>query len=114
MSFHRENIVWQSADGTWNRGFYQVIPAFNTGDDDYDPEWDDDYDFNRFEWVRTGLRSEDAADAAWEGANPGGYDTIAYGADTDATVRNLDHMAAEYAAAESKSRAAHPPRAYYF
>ena len=55
MSFHRENVIWESADGTWSRGFFRVRW---TGDD---PEWDVEYDYGSFEWVSTGHASERAA-----------------------------------------------------
>lgn len=38
MSVNRENVIWQSADGTWNRGFY----AYDTWGEDH--EWDVEYD----------------------------------------------------------------------
>lgn len=66
MSVHRENITWQSPDGTWNRGFYD----FHVWGEDN--EWDVEYDFDRFWWVSTGHATEDAAYASWHGANPGG------------------------------------------
>jgi hypothetical protein len=66
VSFHRENITWQSQNGAWNFAFYD---GFVTGDD---PEWDVEYDFNAFSWVTTGWPSQKAAQRAWKGANPGG------------------------------------------
>ncbi len=77
MSFHRENVTWQSQDKTWSLGFFTVIPG-NTWDEDYDPEWDVDYDFSSFEWVTSGHPTEDAAFEAWRGANPGGGSVVAY------------------------------------
>ena len=65
MSFSRENVIWQSANGTWNRGFFS---AHVWGDD---PEWDVEYS-DDFEWVSTGHPTEEAAWASWDGANPGG------------------------------------------
>lgn len=72
MSVNRENIIWQSRDGTWNRAFYDYY-SVNEDSPDWDYEWDVEYtdDFN---WVRTGLPDADAAKAAWTGANPGGYE----------------------------------------
>ena len=72
MSFNRENVIWESADGTWNRGFFRVRW---TGDD---PEWDVEYDYDSFEWVSTGHADERSAHNSWHGSNPGGYDLIAY------------------------------------
>jgi len=71
MSFNRENIIWQSPDGTWNRGFFAV--SWVDPSPDADPEWDVEYDYDDFEWLATGLGSEDAAWKSWKGANPGGY-----------------------------------------
>jgi hypothetical protein len=69
MSFHRENVIWKSTDGTWNRGFYATI---QTGDD---PEWDVET-LDYFDWVSTGHRSEQAAEQSWNGANPGSWSVI--------------------------------------
>lgn len=55
MSHPRENVIWQSADGTWGRGFYE--------------EYDDS---GLFDWVSVGHLTRDEAGAAWDGANPGG------------------------------------------
>ncbi len=68
MSFCRENVCWQSEDGTWSLGFFRVAWV----DYDGDPEWDVEYDFESFEWLTVGHRSSDAANQAWDGANPGG------------------------------------------
>lgn len=87
MSFNRENIIWQSEDGTWSFGFYKVMW---TGED---PEWDVDYDYDRFEWVSTGHRSESEAASSWKGANPGGCDVLPSGASTKAERAHLDNMA---------------------
>jgi hypothetical protein len=73
MSFNRENVVFQSADGTWSRCFYAVFDSpRHDDDDDFDPEWDVDYDFGEFRWASVGHRTSDDAYASWEGANPGG------------------------------------------
>lgn len=78
MSFHRENVIWQSADGSWSRGFFTSFDAPGGGDDDFDPEWDVEYDFGSFQWVSTGHATEDAAWASWRGANPGGGNICRY------------------------------------
>jgi hypothetical protein len=70
MSVHRENITWVSRDGTWNRGFYDYYNV-NTESDDFDFEWDVEYDYSRFNWVSTGHATQEEADAAWDGSNPG-------------------------------------------
>lgn len=86
MSFHRENVIWESADGTWSRGFFRVRW---TGDD---PEWDVEYDYGSFEWVSTGHASERAAHDSWRGSNPGGYDLVSYDNDPDLCAE-YDEMA---------------------
>lgn len=93
MSFNRENVIWQSADGTWNRAFYEVLW---TGDD---PEWDVEYG-DGFGWVATGLRSEEAAEDSWHGANPGGWTILRQPDDADACAR-MDAKRAEFLAARS-------------
>ena len=79
MSYHRENVIWQSADGTWGRGFYENYPTKSYDDDDYDSEWDVEYDYDRFSWVSVGHPTEQAAGASWDGANPGGSTVYAFG-----------------------------------
>lgn len=69
MSFHRENVLWQSRNGTWNLGFYE---CHEDGGEDSDPEWDVEYDFSRFDWVSTGHPTQKAARESWKGSNPGG------------------------------------------
>lgn len=87
MSFYRENVIWKSMDGTWSIGFYKTIW---TGED---PEWDVIYDYDHFEWVSTGHRSEESANSSWKGANPGGGEVIPSGASTKAERKRLDNMA---------------------
>jgi hypothetical protein len=65
MSVNRENVTWQSADGTWSRGFFH----YEVTGEDY--EWDVEYDFTEFGWVRTGFATVEAADDSWDGSNPG-------------------------------------------
>jgi len=100
MSFHRENIIWQSADGTWSRGFYECHESYGGhGDDDdedsFDPEWDVEYDYGALEQVSCGHPSEDAAFQSWRGANPGGSTVLPYDSDAAAEAAQLDDMAAE-------------------
>lgn len=93
MSFNRENIVWPSKDGSWNRGFFTF---YNTSSgEDHDPEWDVDYDWNSFWWVSTGHATEDEAHAAWDGANPGGCQLVHAYADDPEWCDQLDKMAAD-------------------
>lgn len=90
MSFNRENVTWQSANGTWNLGFYTVHESFGFGDDD------DDYD--SFEWVTTGHATKDAAQSSWKGSNPGAWRIVTYSAESDEHVAELDEMARRYVA----------------
>lgn len=71
VSFSRENVTWQSKDGRWNLGFFETTWV-GSESDGYDPEWDVEYDFSKFEWVSTGHATEQAAHDSWDGANPGG------------------------------------------
>lgn len=91
MSFNRDNVVWQSSDGTWNRGFYWVSWVDSEGD----PEWDVEYDYSRLEWVSTGHSTEEAARTSWDGANPGGYTILvpSDGPDVKAACDRLDEAA---------------------
>lgn len=105
MSFNRENVIWQSHNGTWSRGFF---PADVYGDD---PEWDVDYDFERFGWVATGLASEQAAEDAWTGANPGGWSSYPFERDDKGSVARAakyDQMAADAKARRREALAGDP------
>ena len=91
MSVNRENVIWQSADGSWSRAFYEFWPV-GEDDEDWDYEWDVEYgsDFN---WVSSGWATEEAAHDSWTGANPGGSETVAYSAETAALCEALDAKA---------------------
>lgn len=71
MSLNRENVVWQSHNGLWNRAFYHVTWVGSEADG-YDPEWDVEYSMDRFDWLSTGHTTEQGAHLSWKGANPGG------------------------------------------
>ena len=100
MSWNRENIIWQSADGTWSRGFYD---SYETGsyddddddddDEDYDPEWDVEY-LDSFFWVSCGHRSMEDAERSWDGANPGSQSVLPYSHRSHDEVTGLDDEAA--------------------
>lgn len=105
MSFHRENIVWQSADGTWSRGFYECHESGGYEDDDFDPEWDVEYDYDALEQVSCGHPSEDAALQSWRGANPGGATVLPYGSGSAAEVAQLDDLAARLEDAQREREA---------
>jgi hypothetical protein len=80
MSFNRENVTWQNADGTWNMAFYVV--AWEATEEEGDPEWDVEYDYARFEpydFARNCASPEEAYEVATKGrANPGGTWVVSY------------------------------------
>lgn len=84
MSCNRENVIWKSRNGTWNRGFFDF---YQTGDDH---EWDVEYDHGRFNWVSLGHATEKAADLSWDGTNPGG---VVIHHEPSATTDRFDAMA---------------------
>lgn len=94
MSFNRENVTWQSADGTWSMAFYVVAWV----DEDGDEEWDVEYDYSKFQsWAyATGCASEDAAykKATASTANPGGTTVVPY-ADNYAECERYNQMLRE-------------------
>ena len=96
MSFSRENVQWQSKDGKWNIGFFATTWV-GSESDGYDPEWDVEYDFDRFSWVSTGHATQEAAWDAWKGANPGGSTIVERGAypGSEQNCDRYDEMAAE-------------------
>lgn len=75
MSFNRENVTWQNADGTWNMAFY-LVTWEGLEDEGYDPEWDVEYDYSKFESYGYARRcaTEDAAyeEATRNRPNPSG------------------------------------------
>lgn len=100
MSFNRENVIWQSPDGTWNRGFFDSYSTGSYDDDDYDPEWDVEYSEN-FCWASTGHPTQQAAERSWSGANPGGQSTYPYSDDTQDDIAGFEVQAALLARAKS-------------
>lgn len=97
MSFNRENTIWQSPDGTWNRGFYEVVWQDLNGD----PEWDVEYG-GEFWWVSIGHATREAAHAAWDGCNPGGCDELMYNSATSHAIATLDRKAQRVVAENNK------------
>ena len=89
MSFNRENVIWESKDGSWGRGFFAVLW---TGED---PEWDVEYDYDSFEWASIGHSSAEIAHSSWKGANPGGYWSLEYNDNID-ECEKYDEMARKY------------------
>lgn len=78
MSFNRENVIWESKNGSWNRGFYTAREIGDPFSEDFDSEWDVEYDYSSFEWVSTGHMTKKQADDSWRGANPGTMDVSPY------------------------------------
>lgn len=110
MSVNRENVIWQSADGTWSRGFYDFYTTGSPDDEDFDYEWDVDYDYSRFNRVSTGHASKDSAYNSWDGANPGGH-SVVVGTDRQSqeVIENLDDMAAVLCEAQERYDQEHGP-----
>lgn len=92
VSCNRENVVWQSADGTWSRGFFEFW-AVNQDDEDWDFEWDVEYGSD-FHWVSTGHATMDDAYRSWTGANPGGCWDLSYRPETADECARYDAKAA--------------------
>lgn len=76
MSCNRENVTWQSKNGTWNRGFWSYY-SVNEDDPNWDYEWDVEYE-DYFNWVSTGHATQEGAYQSWDGANPGGSHIYRY------------------------------------
>lgn len=93
MSFHRENVTWQSENLTWNLGFFEVLWV---GEDD--PEWDVEYG-SGFEDVYVGYPTREAAWEAFRGPNPGGTSTWAWGEANREQIEAWDAEAARVKAA---------------
>lgn len=91
MSYHWENVTWESKDGSWNRGYYKRISS-DTFSSDYDSEWDDDFDFSDFDYVKVGLSSENEALDYQPYGNPGGNHIIPYRGNSK-ECKELDQLA---------------------
>lgn len=91
MSCNRENVSWQSKDGSWNLAFYEFWNV-DRDKEDWDYEWDVEYGSD-FHWVTTGHASREAAREAWTSANPGGGTVIAYTPESAAQCDALDAQA---------------------
>lgn len=94
MSCNRENVTWQSADGTWNMGFYPFYNVGDTSDPDWDYEWDVEYEYDRFGWITQGHRTPESAYEAYTrcNANPGGTMEVEWRGN-EAECRRYDEMA---------------------
>jgi len=91
MSFNHENMVWQNEDGTWSIGFYERITGLAR--ENYDPEWDDDYDYDNFQFVSQGHRTERAAMNSWKGQNPGSHNVMDYNEANKDEIAHLNKLA---------------------
>lgn len=95
MSFNWDNETWQSNDGRWNRGYYErMTPPVAFQDEDYDPEWDDEFDYSNFGDVTVGFNTEAEADAWEPHGNPGGS-TRTTVEDNPRRVLELDGLASK-------------------
>ena len=107
MSYHWENTIWQSKDGSWNRGFFKRISMAGSPngweDEDYDSEWDDDFDYSSFDYLQTGFRSLEEAQRWEPGANPGGWAEIPY-AGNSKECKLLDQLAHWHRYPEEKAK----------
>jgi hypothetical protein len=104
MSTNRENVTWQSKDGTWSNGHFEFYNV-NEDDPDWDFEWDVEYDTDRFHWVSTGHATPEAAEDAWRGSNPGGSITVERKRGSAKECDGYDQMAAALKKQEAKREA---------
>ncbi|MEJ7648194.1 MAG: hypothetical protein WKF57_03940 [Nakamurella sp.] len=99
MSRYHRNDTWQSADGTWSAGFYEVAHYPDDPDDEWAVEFSDD-----FQWVSGGHPSDESAYHAWPGANPGSGDVYEHSPENEAQIMLLEMRAAELEEREAKVR----------
>ena len=107
MSVNRENVIWQSPDGTWNRGFYAYYNV-NEDDPDWDYEWDVEY-CDDFDWISLGHATKEAAYESWDGANPGGSWTVKYDPENPEQTERFEQKARD-AIAKGVPNERHAPR----
>lgn len=102
MSFHYDNVIWRSPNGTWNAGFFAEDYLTCGGNDeecgDETHEWCREFDQNTFQFVSGGHKTEDEAHRAWPGSNPGS--TTVY-CDGD-WIASFEDMAARLCEREAK------------
>jgi hypothetical protein len=109
MSYHWENIVWQSQDGSWNHGYYTRISGAGGGyysdpDYGYDSERDDDFDYTSFAAVKSGFASSDDAWDFMPFGNPGSGSELSY-AGHSKECKALDQLAHWHRHPEEKAKA---------
>lgn len=95
MSKNRENVTWQSEDGTWNIGFWDYYETGDPWDDDFDDEWDVEYT-GHFGWVSVGNATPEAARETWRGCNPGGTTIYQWGEANRTHIEQFDSLAARF------------------
>lgn len=93
MSCNRENVIWQSENGKWHRGFFDFYPVGDDMSEDWDYEWDVEYDFTRFNWTSLNHPSKGGAERSWDGANPGGWWESPWSDETAETNKRYNEMA---------------------
>jgi len=95
MSYSWENVIWQSRDGSWNRGYFKrELP----GSFDYNPDRDeyaDDYDMDQFMSVITKVSYDEAGRFTGPFGNAGGAWEIEYKGNSS-ECKNYDRMAEEF------------------
>ena len=109
MSYHWENVIWQSKDGSWNRGYFKRISSADhpsmwcDPDYGYDSEWDDDFDPDEFDYLATDLRSLEAAHDFTPAGNPGSSVEIPYKGNSKG-CKALDKLAFFHRNPEAKAK----------
>lgn len=96
MSYYHENVVWQVQNGDWYIGFFARISGGFFNDEDYDSEWDDDFDYDRFEWVSGPHSTEREAILSYDGGNPGGHMSITYTDDNKGSIEKYNALYTAY------------------
>ncbi|MEV7891591.1 hypothetical protein ACWD3I_25040 [Streptomyces sp. NPDC002817] len=107
LSCNRENVIWESADGTWNIGFWRFDYAHHDDDEEFDPEWSVEYFDDAFWFCSTGHPTWEAAldDYLDEEPNPGGTTIVRQSDPGNAKdIANYERLAAEFRAEHGSSR----------
>jgi hypothetical protein len=95
MSVYRENVIWQSPNGTWNRGFHPIshheCGMSDSCENAPEHDWCAEFDHDSFEWVSGGHATEAQAAESWTGSNPGGHTGCAYDPNDKASRDQVAH-----------------------
>lgn len=89
MDSETENVIWQSKNGTWSRGFF-----YHDNPDSHDSSDGSDYDFAKFVWVTTGHPTRQEASDAGPYTTPESSYVVNYKGNSQ-QVKIYDHMALE-------------------